>query len=72
VGLQRIDRQGVEMPKSRQKDLIKFDSRMTEYNLTHGILTQEELDKHLKELPDLANETLPLTLEDDSHKENQH
>lgn len=52
------------MAKTRQDELIKFDSRMTEYNLTRGVLTKEELEKHLSQLPDLSNEALSLTLED--------
>lgn len=52
------------MSKSRQNDLIKFDSRMIEYNIARGIITKEEYQKHLATLPDLAAESTPLTLED--------
>lgn len=52
------------MSKSRQNDLIKFDSRMIEFNLARGIITKEEYQKHLASLPDLQADALPLTLED--------
>ncbi|MCK6598774.1 MAG: hypothetical protein L6Q37_10455 [Bdellovibrionaceae bacterium] len=34
---------------------LKFDSRLTEWYLKNNLLTQEELQKHLSELPDVAN-----------------
>lgn len=60
------------MAKSKQNELIKFDSRMTEFNLSRGILTKEELEKHLSQLPDLASEALPLTLEDNESPNETH
>jgi len=52
------------MSKSRQDELIKFDSRMIEFNLNRGTLTKEELDKHLQSLPDLAGQAITIDLED--------
>ncbi len=62
------------MSKSRQNDLIKFDSRMIEYNIARGIITQDEYNKHLASLPDLQADAIPLTLEDteDSTPEETH
>lgn len=54
------------MAKSKQDELIKFDSRMIEYNLARGLLTQEELERYLAQLPDLSDQALPLTLEDET------
>lgn len=34
---------------------IKFDKRLTEIHIHRSILTKEEQEKHLKELPDLAH-----------------
>ena len=33
---------------------LKFDKRLTEYNLNKGLLQKEELDKHLQALEDLG------------------
>lgn len=52
------------MAKSRQDELIKFDSRMIEYNLTRGTLTKEEYDKHLQSLPDLTSQSTTLEIEE--------
>lgn len=53
------------MAKSRQDELIKFDSRMIEFNLSRGIITKEEYDKYLASLPDLTATTVPFTIEDE-------
>lgn len=33
---------------------LKFDVRLTEFNLNNGNLTQSELDAHLAKIPDSA------------------
>ncbi len=33
---------------------LKFDKRLTEYNLNKGLLTKPELDKHLESLQDVG------------------
>lgn len=33
---------------------LKFDKRLTEYNLNKGQLTKEELNQHLESLPDVG------------------
>lgn len=52
------------MAKSRQDELIKFDARMIEYNISRGLITREEYEKHLQSLPDLAAQASTLSLED--------
>lgn len=42
---------------------LKYDSRLTEYNLNSGILKKDELQTHLEKLPDLAPVCEPLDLE---------
>ena len=34
---------------------LKFDKRLTEYNLNKGLLNKEELKKHLDSLPDVGS-----------------
>ncbi len=34
---------------------LKFDKRLTEYNLNKGLLTEEELKKHLETLEDVGH-----------------
>ncbi|MCB0363857.1 MAG: hypothetical protein H6624_15775 [Bdellovibrionaceae bacterium] len=46
---------------------LKFDSRMTEWNESQGIMTREEYQKHLDSLPDLSGRAVPLTLEDETN-----
>lgn len=52
------------MAKSRQDELIKFDARMVEYNLNRGLITKEELEKHLQSLPDLADQATTIEIEE--------
>lgn len=51
------------MSLAKAMEDLKYDSRLTEYNLNSGILSQEELKKHLQSLPDLAPQTEKLDLE---------
>lgn len=34
---------------------LKFDKRLTEYNLNKGLLQKEELEKHLQSLEDVGH-----------------
>lgn len=42
---------------------LKYDVRLTEYNLANGTLTKQELEAYLKQLPDSANMAESLNLE---------
>lgn len=33
-------------------DALKFDTRLVEYSINRGLLTREEIEQHLKSLPD--------------------
>lgn len=33
-------------------DALKFDTRLVEYSINRGLLTREEVEQHLKNLPD--------------------
>lgn len=50
---------------------LKFDSRLTEYNLNSGLLTKEELKTQLEKLPDLAPQAESIDL-DKKEKPDQH
>ena len=43
---------------------LKFDTRMQEYNLNNGLLTQEELKKHLESLQDASNNVELIDIDD--------
>lgn len=45
---------------------LKFDKRLTEYNLNKGLLTQEELKKHLESLQDVGSKIDLVSLKKDS------
>lgn len=47
---------------------LKFDVRMTEHNLNHSVITKEELQTHLKSLPDLASNSEQINLEGEGRR----
>lgn len=53
---------------------LKFDKRLTEYNLNKGHLSKEELQKHLEGLPDVGNkiDLVSLTRDDDRDQMDTH
>jgi hypothetical protein len=52
------------MDLNKSLDILKFDTRMKDYYLKHGLVTQEELDRHQKSLEDSSNACEQVTLED--------
>lgn len=44
---------------------LKFDKRLTEYNLNKGLLTQDELKKHLDSLQDVGSKIDLVSLKKD-------
>ncbi len=45
---------------------LKFDKRLTEYNLNKGLLTQDELKKHLDALQDVGSKIDLVSLKKDA------
>ena len=45
-------------------DSMKFDVRMRDWNMKQGHVKKEDLEKHIKSLPDSASSSEPVTLED--------
>jgi hypothetical protein len=43
---------------------LKYDSRLLEHNLTTGIISKEEYDKFMKQLPDLSNQSEKLEIDE--------
>ena len=43
---------------------LKFDVRMTEYNVNNAVITKEELKTHLGNLPDLAANSEQINLDE--------
>lgn len=60
------------MTEDLQKVLeaLKYDKRMAEWYLRRGLITKEELKKHLETLPDLANEAAHFDLEEEEETGN--
>lgn len=52
------------MDLNKALDLLKFDQRMKDYYLKHGLVTKEELEKYKNSLEDSAHASEPVTLED--------
>ena len=46
-------------------DNLKFDSRMIESNIASGVLTKEELAKHIASLPDLEDQSARVSIGED-------
>lgn len=44
---------------------LKFDKRLLEINFKNGLLSKEEYQKYLDQLPDRASNATQLTLEDE-------
>ncbi len=42
---------------------LKYDSRLTEFNLATGQITSEDWKKHLDKLPDMAHNIEALSME---------
>ena len=42
---------------------MKFDTRMIDYNIKQEVVTLSEYKQHLSQLPDLADEALPIEFE---------
>jgi hypothetical protein len=43
------------MSLAKALNTLKFDKRLTEYNLNKNLLTKEELEKHLQSLEDVGH-----------------
>ena len=57
---------GLFMTLDKVMQSLKFDSRMIEFNLRTGVITKEELQKYLSQLPDSSNNSEKVNLEDNS------
>lgn len=47
----------------------KFDVRLLEHNLTAGTITQQDLDKKIRELPDLTNQSEGLKMDNSTNSD---
>jgi hypothetical protein len=52
------------MDLSQALDNMKFDQRMRDFQFKHGMVTREEVEKHLASLVDRSADCENLTLED--------
>ena len=43
---------------------LKFDVRMTDFNLNNSVVTKEEIKAHMAQLPDSADNSEKLDLDD--------
>lgn len=47
-----------------QMKKLKYDARMVNHNIKRGVVSQEEIKKHLDQLPDLTNQALQVDIDD--------
>lgn len=52
------------MDLNKALEILKFDQRMKDYYLKHGLVTKEELEKYMGSLQDSSSDCEPVTLED--------
>ena len=52
------------MDLTKALEALKFDTRMKDWVLKHGVATKEDLQKNVQSLPDSRNECEEVTLED--------
>lgn len=50
---------------------LKFDVRMTEFNLNNGLISKDELKAHLTQLPDSGANSEKLDLEENSRSNSE-
>lgn len=50
---------------------LKFDKRLTEWYINNGQLTREELEAHLKSLPDMGHNVEISSSDDETHDQIQ-
>ncbi len=58
------------MALDKSLQALRFDVRLQEFNLRHGVVKEAELKQHIQELPDLANNAVPIDLEDNDNQSN--
>jgi hypothetical protein len=50
---------------------LKYDVRMQEYNVNNGVISKEELQAYLAQLPDSGNNALKVDLEEGADESNE-
>jgi hypothetical protein len=60
------------MSKSDSSKENKFDIRLLEWNLLNGVISQEEVKKHLASLPDLGAQVEMYNLGEDRGQKDSH
>jgi hypothetical protein len=53
------------MSLKKEIENLKFDKRMIDWNISRNLLTQEELKKHLGELPDSSHNLSSIELSEE-------
>jgi hypothetical protein len=51
---------------------LKFDVRMTEFNLNNGVISKEELKAHLNQLPDNGSNAEKIDLEEGGRSDSEN
>ncbi|MEI7973758.1 MAG: hypothetical protein WCH11_05260 [Bdellovibrio sp.] len=52
ISFRRFEAMAQESKAKHFSDALKFDTRLVEYSINRGLLTREEVEQHLKNLPD--------------------
>jgi hypothetical protein len=55
----------------KQKNEIDYDVRVTERNLRERVITKEEYEEYLKNLPDVSDEGCPLIIDEELNEDSE-
>lgn len=57
---------GASKSLATEIERLKFDKRLTDWSLSRGKFTKDDLKKHLESLPDLSENVLRVELDNES------
>lgn len=65
TGIKVLGNEGVDLMKNSPMTPFEFDTRMVEWNLKHGVVNKDAVEKYRKSLPDESANTEPLHIDDE-------
>ena len=54
------------MDLGKALDNLKFDIRMKDFNVKHGVLKEKDIEDHVKNLKDIAAQSVPLEFQEET------
>lgn len=57
---------GIDMGLSQELEKLKYDKRLSDWYVSRGLISKDELKNHLNSLPDLSENVEPFNLGEES------